>query len=183
MTLEIVKHLIAPRKTMKSTFKGYEISIYPDPAPINPRLLDPIGVIASWDSRVGDVHPNCDKSMYQARISNCFSLPLYINLTAKGLIQTEPSQSIFTCKHIGYIYADASALDDIFFWKRLTPVRRKLIRTYLNSQVSLYNFYLLNGFYNVEVYKRNRLILRKRFCLDPQRSLQKYKELINQGKL
>lgn len=82
-------------------YKGYTITIHPDPDPINPRDDDNLGTIICFHSRytIGDVHPYSSPESFQEYQQADFgekpiTLPIYLYDHSGITISTTP----FSCK-------------------------------------------------------------------------------------
>lgn len=134
-------------------YKGYDIEIYYDEDPENPREWDKLGTMALFHNKyvLGDkvtFHTNdfdgWDEMMryiiktYKPVIIK----PVYLYDHSGITISTTPFGCSWDSGKIGFYYFTRKQAMDIFGWKRITAKRSKRINKLMEGRLDIYDSYL-----------------------------------------
>ena len=151
-------------------YKGYNINIYPDDNPDNPRNWDTLGIMVCFHSRydLGD-KANLTSDMFNGweeleaylikEKQAVVIAPLYLydhsgisirigSFYACGLPQ---GHARFDSGQIGFIYVDKETLKKEYSVKRITKKTKDKAREVLENEVKTYNDYVSGNVYGYQV--------------------------------
>ena len=141
-------------------YKDFEIEIYQDLDPMDPRSWDNVGTMVCFHKRytLGD---KSDLSMGELneliKRKDVIALPLYL-YDHSGISMSTGRQYPFNCPwdsgQVGYIFVTHENIRKSFATKRLTKKVLKNALECLESEVKVYNDYLIGDVYGYVV-KRN----------------------------
>lgn len=140
-------------------YRGYEINIYQDEDPINPRIdFDNLGTMICFRNRysLGDDH-NYDfndysgwEEMKQSIIKNekiAVILPLFLYDHSGITISTGSFHDRWDSGQVGFIFISKEKCREEYNWKNITEKRKDKIMRYLKDEVETYDQYLRGDVY------------------------------------
>ena len=140
-------------------YKDFEIEIYQDIDPMDPRSWDNLGTMVCFHRRyrLGD---KSDLSMEELndliKRKDVIALPLYL-YDHSGISMSTGRQYPFNCPwdsgQVGYIYATYENIRESFATKRITKKVIEHATQCLESEVKTYNDYLIGNVYGYVVKK------------------------------
>ena len=141
----------------QETYKDFDIEIYQDTDPMSPRDWDNLGTMYCFHKRyrLGDRHGYCIQELNDlVKRKDVVSLPLYLYDHSGITMSTCPFSCPWDSGQVGYIYVRYEKLRESFGTKRITKKVIKNALECLESEVSVYNDYLIGNVYGYIV-KRN----------------------------
>lgn len=141
----------------QETYKDFDIEIYQDTDPMSPRDWDNLGTMYCFHKRyrLGDRHGYCIQELNDlVKRKDVVSLPLYLYDHSGITMSTRPFSCPWDSGQVGYIFVRYEKLRESFGTKRITKKVIKNALECLESEVSVYNDYLIGNVYGYIV-KRN----------------------------
>jgi len=133
-------------------YRGFNINIYYDSDPINPRAeWDNFGAMVCFHSRynLGDNHDFSSPEDFEefAKENKLIILPLYLYDHSGITISTGPFSCPWDSGQVGWFYVEEEKAKKEWGWKVLTKERREKIVKYLEGEVEVYDQYLTGQVY------------------------------------
>jgi hypothetical protein len=142
----------------QETYKDFEIEIYQDIDPMDPRSWDNLGVMACHHGRykLGDLHNSmCIQELNEyVNRKDVVSLPLYLYDHSGITMKTSRFSCPWDSGQVGYIYVTYENIKKNWNVKRVTKKLIKQTAEMLENEVKIYNDYLIGNVYGYVV-KRN----------------------------
>lgn len=150
--------------TMETQYKGYTITVEQDLDPISPREDSNLGTMVCWHNkyRLGDSMPTLKPKSYMSKIwNNALVLPLYL-LDHSGIaIQTVPFKGFIAqwdSGRVGYIFCTYETIRLNYHVQFVTKKLIAEVMKILESEVVIYNQYLMGNVYHVKIEKNGVFI-------------------------
>jgi hypothetical protein len=142
----------------QETYKDFEIEVYQDIDPMDPRSWDNLGVMACHHGRykLGDLHNSmCIQELNEyVNRKDVVSLPLYLYDHSGITMKTSRFSCPWDSGQVGYIYVTYENIKKNWNVKRVTKKLIKQTAEMLENEVKIYNDYLIGNVYGYVV-KRN----------------------------
>jgi hypothetical protein len=139
-------------------YKDFEIEIYQDTDPMNPRDNDNLGTMACYhrNYRLGDLHNSmCMQEINDyVKRKDVISLPLYLYDHSGITMNTTGFSCPWDSGQVGYIYVTYENIRKNFSCKHVTKEKIHHVLEILKSEVSVYNDYIMGNVYGY-ILKRN----------------------------
>lgn len=138
-------------------YKGYQIKLYTDDDPMNPRLDTNVGTMVCFHKRyvLGDAHTFgtndfkgwSDMKRHLIRVEGAIATQcLYLYDHSGITISTTPFSCPWDSGQVGFIYATRKSVEETLGIKRLTKASRAKILQALQAEVKVYDTYLRGDF-------------------------------------
>jgi hypothetical protein len=133
-------------------YNGFTIQIFPDDDPENPRNWDNLGHMVCWHKRydLGDKHdwnsPQDFLGWSKEQKGRLFLLPLYLYDHSGITMSTSPFSCSWDSGQVGYIYVTRDKVLREFKTKCVMKALRERVKKVLESEVVVYDRYLIGGF-------------------------------------
>jgi len=138
-------------------YNGYQINIYPDDDPINPRTdYDNLGTMACFHKRYSLGDTDHGLTLEQALaiekdIHNHITVPIYMYDHGGIALQTTPFSCPWDSGKLGIIFVASEKVRKEWKVKRISCKLRDKIKSYLRNEVQEYNQFLCGNAYGYEV--------------------------------
>lgn len=146
------------------SYRGYNINIYYDEDPMNPRRdWDNLGTMYTAHRRYCpekqldaffNIHEIFDGKLGKFResfLKRYIALPLYLYDHSGRTISTSPFADPWDSGFFGIIAVPLEKVREEFKWKTITQERRKQIEKYLQGEVESYDEYLRGEVYGYDI--------------------------------
>jgi len=133
---------------------GYQIDIFSDDDPVDPRMNDNLGTMVCFHIRynLGDKHDfDKEEMMKIVKSPKNIVLPLYLYDHSGITMNTTGFSCSWDSGLVGWIFVEKSKIRSEFGWKRITQKREKEIRKYLEDEVKEYDQYLTGDVYGYRI--------------------------------
>ena len=139
-------------------YKGYEIQVYLDESPPNPRKdYDNLGSMICFHSRYnlgdekgkGAEHPFSGPEALVEHVGrdDVIALPLYLYDHSGITMNTTGFSCPWDSGQVGFIYVDKEQVRKEWGWKLITKMRQERIEELLRGEVEEYDHYLTGNVY------------------------------------
>ena len=150
-------------------YKGYEIEIYQDEFPENPREWDNLTTMVCFHKRYdlpNETEYNSDMFSSWEHLENqihkdndiCVCLPVYMHDHSGITVRTYPFSCQWDSGQIGFIYVTKNKIKKEFNKKRISKELTKKVKQYLIHELETYDDYITGNAYGYSVIKDNKIL-------------------------